>query len=122
MADPSASRRALRVGVVWTALRGVLAAQAASGRPSLDVLDAGGGTGGFAVPLAELGHTVTVVAPSPDSQAARERRAAEAGVADRVTAIQGDLDTLADVTTPAGYDLVLCHSVLEHVDDPAAAV
>ena len=39
----------------------------ATGRDQLDVLDAGGGTGGFAVPLAELGHRVTVVDASPDS-------------------------------------------------------
>jgi len=122
MADPAASRRALRSGVVWNALRTVLAEQAAAGRHSLDVLDAGGGTGGFAVPLAELGHSVTVVDPSPDSLAALERRAAEAGVADRVRAVQGDLDTLAEVTASGGFDLVLCHSVLEHVDDPTAAV
>ncbi|MDX6274555.1 MAG: hypothetical protein QOJ92_1765 [Frankiales bacterium] len=122
MADPAASRRALRIGVVWTALGGVLAAQADAGKASLDVLDAGGGTGGFAVPLAELGHRVTVVDPSPDSLAALERRAAEAGVAERIHAVQGDLDTLGDVTAAAGFDLVLCHSVLEHVDDPAAAV
>jgi SAM-dependent methyltransferase len=122
MADPAAARRALRSGVVWAALRDVLAAQAAAGRTALDVLDAGGGTGGFAVPLAELGHSVTVVDPSPDSLAALERRAAEAGVAARVHAVQGDLDNLADVIAADGFDLVLCHSVLEHVDDPAAAV
>jgi SAM-dependent methyltransferase len=120
--DPSASRRALRTGVVWTALREVLAAQAARGHDRLDVLDAGGGTGGFAVPLAELGHTVTVVDQSPDSLAALERRAAEAGVGDRVRALQGDLDNLAAVIPAASFDLVLCHSVLEHVDDPVAAV
>lgn len=118
MADPSAARRALRTGVVWNALRGVLERSGGS----LRVLDAGGGTGGFAVPLAELGHTVTVVDPSPDSLAALERRATDAGVSERVTALQGDLDTLGDVTDAGSFDLVLCHSVLEHVDDPVAAV
>jgi SAM-dependent methyltransferase len=61
-----------------------------------------------------------------DSHGTRHRRVVSAklksDVRKKVTAIQGDLDTLADVTTAAGYDLVLCHSVLEHVDDPAAAV
>ena len=118
MADPSAARRALRTGVVWGALRTVLDT---AGRP-LQVLDAGGGTGGFAVPLAELGHSVTVVDPSPDSLAALERRATEAGVSARITALQGDLDTLGDITEAAAFDLVLCHSVLEHVDDPGVAI
>ena len=44
------------------------------------IVDVGGGTGGLAVQLAELGHRVTVVDPSPDALAALERRAREAGV------------------------------------------
>ena len=113
-----ADRSRVRTGVVWDVLRSVLERQ---DRP-LDVLDAGGGTGGFAVPLAELGHNVTVVDPSPDALAALERRVAEAGVAGRVSAVQGDAAGLLDVVAPASVDLVLCHGVLEHVDDAASAV
>ena len=88
----------------------------------LTVLDVGGGTGGFAVPLAQAGHTVTVVDASPDALAALTRRAADAGVADRVRAVQGDGDALAGLVEPASVDLILCHSVLEVVDDPAEVV
>ena len=56
---------------------------------ALDVLDIGGGTGGFAVRVAELGHRVTVVDPSPDALAALGRRAREVGV--EVAGQQGDL-------------------------------
>lgn len=113
--------RSLRTAVVWEILREVLDESAkASGRAVLKVLDAGGGTGGLAVPLAELGHHVTVVDSSPDALAGLERRAADAGV--RVRALQGDADGLADVVGPDSADLVLCHSVLEYVDDPAAAM
>jgi SAM-dependent methyltransferase len=111
-------------GVLWETLRGVVAARAGqAGRPSLDVVDVGGGTGGFAVPLASLGHSVTVIDPSPDSLAAAQRRAAEAGVPLR--AVQGDVSDLAAVAEGAvggGADLVLCHSVLEYVDSPEAAM
>ena len=89
-------------------------------RDALDVLDIGGGTGGFAVRVAELGHRVTVVDPSPDALAALDRRAREQGVA--VTGQQGDLADLLEVTGPASADVVLCHGVLEVVDDPAAAL
>ncbi|ROP29225.1 methyltransferase family protein [Couchioplanes caeruleus] len=88
----------------------------------LTVVDVGGGTGGFAVPLAEAGHRVTVVDASPDALAALTRRAADAGVADRVRAVQGDGDALAGLVAPGSADLILCHAVLEVVDDPADVV
>ncbi|MGW4467663.1 methyltransferase domain-containing protein [Micromonospora sp. NBC_01796] len=108
-----------RTAVVWAVLRREL--DRLAGR-TLTVLDVGGGTGGFAVPLAEAGHRVTVVDASPDALAALTRRAAEAGVADRILAVQGDGDALAGLVEPAGADLVLCHAVLEVVDDPAGVV
>ncbi|WP_055483031.1 methyltransferase domain-containing protein [Sphaerimonospora mesophila] len=114
-------RDATRQTVVWEALRAVLARRsAAAGRDTLDIVDAGGGTGGFAVPLARLGHAVTVVDPTPDSLAALERRAAENGVG--VKGLQGDVADLGDLLEPGGADLVLCHSVLEYVDEPAGAL
>ncbi len=105
--------------MVWAVLRRELDRQA--GR-TLTVLDIGGGTGGFAVPLAEAGHRVTVVDASPDALAALTRRAAESGVADRVSAVQGDGDALAGLVEPASADLVLCHAVLEVVDEPTRVV
>jgi SAM-dependent methyltransferase len=88
----------------------------------MNILDVGGGTGGFAVPLAELGYPVTVVDPSPDSLAALERRAAEAGVADRILAKQGDAGDVVALLGSESVVAVLCHSVLEVVDDPSAAL
>lgn len=105
----------LRTAVVWDELQATLGA-----REALDVLDVGGGTGGFAVPLAALGHRVTVVDPSPDALASLQRRAREVGV--DVIAHQGDAAGLLDVVPAASADLVLCHGVLEHVDDVAPAL
>ena len=114
-------RSGVRTAVVWEALVAVVKSRAGeTGNARLDILDAGGGTGGFAVPLASLGHNVTVVDPSPDSLAAAQRRAAEAGV--ELRAVQGDVADLATIAGEAAADLVLCHSVLEYVDDPAGAV
>ncbi|MTE18655.1 methyltransferase domain-containing protein [Streptomyces sp. TRM43335] len=110
----------VRTAVVWEVLREALEERAeTAGRESLEVLDTGGGTGNFAVPVARLGHRVTVVDPSPDALFALERRAAEEGVADRVRGVQGDAHGLFDVAERGGYDVVLCHGVLEYVDDPA---
>ena len=108
-----------RTAAVWAVLRRELDRRAGH---ELTVLDVGGGTGGFAVPLAEAGHTVTVIDASPDALAALTRRAADARVADRVRAVQGDGDALAGLVEPGTADLILCHSVLEVVDEPARVV
>jgi ubiquinone/menaquinone biosynthesis C-methylase UbiE len=113
----NAGRRSLaRSAVVWDAVHGVLA-------PLTDatVLDIGGGTGGLAVRVAELGHRVTVVDPNPDALAILGRRAEESDVADRVTAVQGDLAELPSLVESGSVDVVLCHGVLEIVE-PAAAL
>jgi len=86
------------------------------------VVDIGGGTGGFAVRVAELGHRVTVIDPSPDALAALGRRADESGVANLVTGQQGDLASLPDLVPAGSADVVLCHGVLEIVDDPTGAL
>ena len=110
-----------RTVIIRDILRTVISALVTeTGRPRLDILDAGGGTGGFAVPLAGLGHNVTLIDPSPDSLAAAERRAAEMNVPLRT--VQGDVADLAMVAGEASADLVLCHSVLEYVDSPTDAM
>ncbi len=125
MSDPLRPRASLRTAVVWEVLKEALDRQAkTSGRAdgTLDVLDTGGGTGNFAVPVALLGHRVTVVDPSPDALFALERRAAEAGVTERVRGVQGDAHGLLDVVHRDSHDVVLCHGVLEYLDDPAEGV
>ncbi|GGF38037.1 methyltransferase [Marmoricola endophyticus] len=121
MERASERRAAARTAVVWEAVQHVLTARPGDPGPAR-VLDVGGGTGGFAVRLAGLGHEVTVVDPSPDALAALGRRAAEADVAARVTGLQGDLASLLDLVPRAGADLVLCHGVLGLLDAPAAGL
>ncbi len=117
--DPSSGEQLpVRTAAVWAALDPLVGA----GTP-LRVLDVGGGSGGFAVPLARLGHDVTVVDPSADALATLERRARTAGVGDRVRGLQGDGDRLDDLPLgTGGHDLALCHAVLEVVDDPATTL
>ena len=117
MERPYERRTAARTAVVWDAVRAVL-----EGTGEQQVLDIGGGTGGFAVRVAALGNRITVIDPSPDALAALARRADEEGVADRVTGVQGDLGNLRELAPEDGADLVLCHGVLGLVDDPATAL
>lgn len=85
------------------------------------VVDVGGGSGTWAVPLAASGCDVTVVDTSANALAVLSSRARQAGVATGVHAVQGDVDTLADAVADADADLVLGHGLLEYVDDPTAA-
>jgi len=114
------ARPPVRTAAVWAVLRAELDRRAPDG--PLRVLDAGGGSGQFAVPIAELGHVVTVVDASPDALAALDRRANERAVAERVRGLTGDADRLVDLVGPGTQDLVLCHSLLEVVDDPPAVL
>ncbi|WP_243793208.1 bifunctional 2-polyprenyl-6-hydroxyphenol methylase/3-demethylubiquinol 3-O-methyltransferase UbiG [Saccharopolyspora gloriosae] len=91
------------------------------GRPPR-VLDVGGGSGVWAVPLASAGCEVTVVDPSPNALATLQRRAADAGVAQLITALQGDTEALHAYAPPGGADLVLGHGLLEYVDDVGASL
>jgi 2-polyprenyl-3-methyl-5-hydroxy-6-metoxy-1,4-benzoquinol methylase len=118
------AQRPARTAAIWAALAPVIEAGTA-----LRVLDVGGGSGMFAVPLAQLGHDVTVVDPSADALATLHRRADAVGVGARVRGLQGDGDRMHAVldSAPADgagdqFDLVLCHSVLEVVDDPVSTL
>jgi S-adenosylmethionine-dependent methyltransferase len=102
---------------------GVALAELAAGfGPGGLVIDVGGGSGTRAVPLAEMGCRVLVVDSSVDALAMLKRRAVDAGVSERIEGVQADADGLDSVTLEASADLVLCHHLLEELDDPVAAV
>jgi S-adenosylmethionine-dependent methyltransferase len=109
-----------RQSLIWQLLAAALASVTNSDTAPA-VLDCGGGSGSFAVPLAQAGARVTVVDISADALATLRRRAVEAGVGARVVAVQGDVESLGEVAAPASFDLVLAHGILEAVDDVAAA-
>jgi S-adenosylmethionine-dependent methyltransferase len=108
------------------AVRRALESEVAAARQRLGVaprvLDVGGGSGVWAVPLARSGCVVTVVEPSPNALATLQRRATDAGVAESVSPVQGDADSLADVVPAASADLVLGHGVLEVVEDHSQVI
>lgn len=117
-AAPDGSPRG-RSPLLWACLRQIVR-DARDHRPRAPrVLDCGGGSGSLAVPLAAQGAVVTVVDVSIDALATLMRRAAEAGVSDLVTAVQGEAESLADLVAADGFDLVLAHDVLEDVQNPA---
>lgn len=113
----------MRSDAIHRALESELdAARRRRGGDTPAVLDAGGGSGVWSVPLAGAGCAVTVVDPNPNALATLQRRAADEGVAERITAVQGDTDVLGEAGPEGGADLVLGHGLLEVVDDVPAAL
>jgi S-adenosylmethionine-dependent methyltransferase len=89
---------------------------------SLCALDIGGGTGATAVRLARLGIHVTLLDSSGAMLDIAQRAAREAGVTEKIALKQGDADELANLFPVASFDLILCHNVLEYLDDPGAVL
>src|SRR4051812_17915315 len=109
-----------RLGLISRLLTGALDSVTVADRQPV-LLDCGGGSGTYAVPLAVAGADVTVVDISADALATLSRRAAEAGIASSVHPLPGDVEALADLVGDAQFDLVLAHGILEAVDDVAAS-
>jgi S-adenosylmethionine-dependent methyltransferase len=112
---PQAGRLALIAGILREALRAVSVPDRGP-----EVLDCGGGSGTYSVPLAVEGADVTVIDISADALATLSHRAAEAGVAESVHRVQGDVELLAELVGGRTFDLVLAHGILESVDHMAA--
>ena len=95
--------------------------ESSAGEP-LRVLDAGGGTGEFGRRLAQRGHALTLLDPSAAMLAIARDKAARAGVAGRCHFLQAGVEALPGALGGERCDVVLCHNVLEYVDDPAVVV
>ncbi len=90
--------------------------------PPLRALDLGCGTGAVAVRLARLGLHVTLLDSSAEMLNIAERTAREAGVTQSVALKHGDATQLADLFRARSFDVILCHNILEYVDDPCAVL
>ena len=112
------TKGAVRLAVLWSVLNDDVPGLA--DRP-MRILDAGGGSGHMAVRLAGLGHSVVLCDVSEEMLAKAAVRAAEAGVADAIEVQHQSIQAYANISGEK-FDLVLCHAVLEWLDNPKTAV
>jgi S-adenosylmethionine-dependent methyltransferase len=89
---------------------------------SLRALDLGCGTGAIAVRLARLGLHVTLLDASLPMLDFAQRAAREAGVTDTIALKHGDAVELETLFDAGSFDLILCHNILEYVDDPGVVL
>jgi S-adenosylmethionine-dependent methyltransferase len=110
----------LRLDLTFANLQGFLAGSQA--RNLVCALDVGGGTGAMAIRLAHLGVHVTLLDSSEEMLDLAKRAASEGGVSERIVLQQGDASQLMKLFRLSSFDVVVCHNILEYVDDPAAVL
>jgi S-adenosylmethionine-dependent methyltransferase len=89
---------------------------------SVRALDIGSGTGAMAVRLARLGVHVTLLDSSAEMLDIANRAAREAGVGAKIALQEGDAGQAANLFSGEVFDVIVCHNVLEFVDDPGAVL
>ena len=109
----------LRTDLAFANLQDFLPQQA---EQPLRVLDLGCGTGATAVRLARLAIHVTAVDCSAAMLDIAQRAAHEAGVAEKIVMKHGETAQLASLFPARSFDAILCHNILEYVDDPSAVL
>lgn len=105
----------LRLDLAFANLQEFLPLQAKRLRRALDL---GCGTGANGLRLARLGFQVTLVDSSPAMLDIAKRAAQEAGMAEKIETKHGDAERLGSLFRGGTFDVILCHNVLEFVDDP----
>lgn len=91
--------------------------------PRWRVLDAGGGQGQMALPLAQAGHEVTLCDISGEMLQLAQEHFSAAGMKQSINVRQDSIQSLADEVARGKvmpYNLVMCHAVLEWVAAPEA--
>jgi S-adenosylmethionine-dependent methyltransferase len=89
---------------------------------SLNALDIGAGTGAMAVRLARLGLHITLLDSSLPMLEFAKGASQEARLVERIALKHGDVSQLETLFPAEAFDVILCHNILEYVDDPRAVL
>jgi len=86
----------------------------------LKILDAGGGTGSYAIPLAQQNHRVCLLDFSAQMLAIARRKVEQfdPSLLERMEFCRAPVEEAAGLLPPDHFDLVLCHTLLEYVPEP----
>jgi S-adenosylmethionine-dependent methyltransferase len=102
----------------WSKLRYIIAAANIARhipKKRLQILDAGGGNGVEAFSLASNGHSVTLVDYSAEMiKEAKNKKSTNKG---KIDFIQGELASIQEIFPEKKFDLILCHNVLQYIEN-----
>ena len=108
----------LRSDLAWANLRHFLPRNAAKSR----ALDVGGGTGFASVELARLGYDVVLLDSSEQMLQIACQQADSLKAAPQISFCHAESAQLPKLFGAESFDVVVCHNVLEYMEDPAATV
>lgn len=112
----------LRIDLAWRTLCQYIPDAKQNGAGALQILDAGCGTEELAIRLADFGHYVHLIDCSRDMLERARASAQTAALTDRLKFHHDDIESLEKSFSPGSFDLVLCHTVLEFLPRPKAAL
>lgn len=113
----------LRLDLAWANLKEFIDAEFSGRAGDAQVrraLDAGGGTGALALRLAHEGWRVHVLDSSAAMLDIAAEQARRAGVAEHVAFHREEAERATEIFGRGSFDLVVCHNVVEYVEDPSA--
>ncbi|MEM8535228.1 MAG: methyltransferase domain-containing protein [Chloroflexota bacterium] len=87
--------------------------------PPAHILDVGGGNGLDVLPLAQQGHTITLADYSTRMLEHAQREATKKHINEQFTYIQSDVRHLQEAVGEQTFDAILCHNILQYLDDAA---
>ncbi len=87
------------------------------GQNQMRILDAGGGNGIDAISFAKQGHYVDIVDYSQEMLADVQRRIEEVNLNECVATHLDDVNNILALFPNIRFDLIICHNVLQYIDD-----
>lgn len=108
----------LRSELAWENLRCCLPRDTSTRR----ALDVGGGTGFASVQLAQVGYEVVLLDSSEEMLGIAQRQAEASSTTAQISFCHADAGRLADLFEASSFDVVVCHNLLEYLEDPFTVV